>query len=53
MIWIGVFVTWLPTRLLTKGKEEKDTKRLEIKRQRAAVSCFKNLSVLSQAVPPR
>lgn len=41
MIWIEVFVIWLSARLLTKGKEEKDTKRLEIKRQRAVVSCFK------------
>lgn len=53
MIQIGVLVIWLTARLVAKGKEEKDTKRLEIKRQRAVVSCFKMQSILSQAVPPR
>lgn len=53
MIWIWVIVIWLIVRLLAKGKEEEDTKRLEIQRQRAVVSYFKMQSMLSQGVPTR
>lgn len=43
MIWKGVLI-WLTVRLLAKGKEEKDSKRLEIKRPGVVVSCFKIIS---------
>lgn len=43
MIWKGVLI-WLTVRLLAKGKEEKDSKMLEIKRHRVVVSCFKIIS---------
>lgn len=49
----GVFVTRLTARLLAKGEEEKDTKKLEIKRQREMISCFNMQAILSQAVPAR
>jgi len=52
MLLKGVFI-WLIVRLLAKGKEQKDSKKLEIKTQGAIVSCFKMQSIQSQAVSQR